>query len=110
MAELFGPVFSITTGFQGKLISEFAKLNIDSVVEDVNEETLDEWAELQKRSGAQEGYITPFMETELLKDTDLSLDGTRFEKETGFEYEREKMGQAEIKEVIDSYKRMNWWP
>ncbi|KAL9092959.1 MAG: hypothetical protein Q9159_000583 [Coniocarpon cinnabarinum] len=110
MADLFGSVFNIKTGFQGKLVSEFAKLNIDSVVEDVNDETLDEWAELQKRSEVQEGYITPFMEAELLKDTDLSLDGSRFEKTTGFKYTKERMGKAEIKEVIDSYKRMNWWP
>ena len=110
MAELFGSVFDIQTGFQGTLVSSFARLNLDSVVEDVNEETLDEWAELQKRSGVQEGPITPFMEVELLKDTDLSMDGSKFEKETGFKYKREKLTEEEVRNVIDSFKRMNWWP
>ena len=91
-------------------MSSFARLNLDSVVEDVNEETLDEWAELQKKSDVQEGPISPFMEAELLKDTDLSLDGSKFEKETGFEYEKEAIDEEEVLEVIESFKRMNWWP
>ena len=110
MAELFHNVFKISTGFQGSLKSKIAELTIEDAVEDVNEETLDAWAELQKKSNVQEGYISPFMEVELLKDTDLSLDGAKFEKETGFQYKKDKMGENEINEMIDSYRRMNWWP
>lgn len=110
MAALFHSVFNIPTGFQGILISSFARLNLDSVVEDVNEETLDEWAELQKRSNVQEGPISPFMEAELLKDTDLSLDGSKFEEETGFKYAKNAINEEEVRNVIESYKRMNWWP
>lgn len=40
-------VFSIETGFHGTLISAFARLNMDHVVDEVNDETLDPWAELQ---------------------------------------------------------------
>lgn len=110
MAALFHSVFNIPTGFQGTLVSSFARLNLDSVVEDVNEETLDEWAELQKKSNVQEGPISPFMEAELLKDTDLSMDGTKFEKATGFKYEKSAINEPEVRGVIESYKRMGWWP
>ena len=50
------------------------------------------------------------MEKELLKDMDLSLDGSRFEKVTGFRYEIPEMTKAELEKMIESYKRMNWWP
>ena len=78
-------VFGIETGFHGTLISAFARLNMDHVVDEVNDETLDPWAELQNAAGiSQSTPLSPFMEKELLKDTDLSMDGSAFEKDTGF--------------------------
>ncbi|KAH7069300.1 hypothetical protein FB567DRAFT_245016 [Paraphoma chrysanthemicola] len=104
-------VFNIETGFQGTLISAFAKLHLDHVVDEVNDETLDPWAELQQEAGiSQSTPLTPFMEKELLRDADLSLDGSLFEKTTGFTYKHEKLTKEGIEEMIDSYKRMNWWP
>jgi hypothetical protein len=80
-------VFNIETGFHGTLISAFARLNMDHVVNEVNDETLDPWAELQNAAGiSQSTPLSPFMEKELLKDTDLSMDGSAFEKDIGFKY------------------------
>lgn len=110
MADLIHTQFQIPTGFQGTLISKFARLNLDTVVDDVNDEILDPWADLQAEAGLQPGPISPFMEAELLKDNDLSLNGLLFEKETGFKYERPRLGIEELREVIESYKRMGWWP
>ncbi|KAK7737472.1 hypothetical protein SLS53_006545 [Cytospora paraplurivora] len=111
MAELIGEIFGIKTGFQGTLISSFAKLNMDSVVEDVNDELLGPWAELLEGAGiTRPGPLTPFMEIELLKDTDLSMDGSRLEKLVGFEYTKPQINKELLEEVIESYKRMKWWP
>ncbi|KUI66263.1 hypothetical protein VM1G_01979 [Cytospora mali] len=111
MAELIGEIFGIKTGFQGTLISSFAKLNMDSVVEDVNDELLGPWADLLEAAGiTRPGPLTPFMEIELLKDTDLSMDGSRLEKLVGFEYTKPKINKELLEEVIESYKKMKWWP
>lgn len=88
LANLIHETFNIPTGFHGTLISAFARLNLEHVVDDVNDETLDPWAELQEQAGiskANPNPLSPFMEKEILKDTDLSMDGSLFEKETGFE-------------------------
>lgn len=88
LANLIHETFNIPTGFHGTLISAFARLNLEHVVDDVNDETLDPWAELQEKAGiskANPNPLSPFMEKEILKDTDLSLDGSLFVKETGFE-------------------------
>lgn len=86
LATIIHEIFKIPTGFQGQIISTFARLHLDSVVEDVNDETLDPWAELQLKANiTQATPLNPYMEKELLKDTDLSLDGSAFEQATGFE-------------------------
>lgn len=85
MARLMHDTFSIETGFHGTLISTFARMNLDHVVDEVNDETLDPWAELQNTAGINQSTpISPFMEKELLRDMDLSINGSLFEKETGF--------------------------
>jgi len=78
-------IFNIETGFHGTLISAFARMNLDHVVDEVNDETLDPWAELQTKANINQSTpLSPFMEKELLRDIDLSLDGSLFERETGF--------------------------
>lgn len=111
MAEIIGELFGIETGFQGQLISTFARLNMDSVVDDVNDEVLQPWADLLADAGiTRPGPLTPFMEKELLKDTDLSMDGSRLEKILGFTYEKPKITKELVQSMIDSYTRIGWWP
>lgn len=128
MANLIHDIFKIPTGFHGTIISAFARLNLEHVVDDVNDETLDPWADLQEQAGISSSTpLSPFMEKELLKDTDMSLDGTAFERETGFQwvtrhccysnianhqsrYLHPKLTRQEVEEVIESYRKMGWWP
>lgn len=111
VADIIGKIFDIKTGFQGQLISTFARMNMDSVVEDVNDELLGPWADLLAAAGiTRPGPLTPFMEKELLKDTDLSMNGSRLETVVGFEYSKPQITPELLEEVIASYKKMNWWP
>ncbi|KAK8082747.1 hypothetical protein PG996_001528 [Apiospora saccharicola] len=111
VANLIGEMFEIQTGFQGQFISTFARMNMDSVVDDINDELLGPWADLLAEAGiTRPGPLTPFMEKELLKDTDLSMDGTRLEKVVGFEYQKPQITKELLEEVIESYKKMKWWP
>ncbi|KAI0890694.1 uncharacterized protein GGS22DRAFT_17180 [Annulohypoxylon maeteangense] len=111
VAGIIGEVFGIETGFQGQLLSNLARLNMDSVVDDVNDDVLGPWADLLSEAGiTRPGPLTPFMEKELLKDTDLSMDGSRLEEVLGFEYQKPTITKELVEEVIESYKRMKWWP
>lgn len=114
LATIFNSIFGIPTGFQGTLISSFARFNLDSVVDDVNEEILQPWADLLKENGIKDGSgpLSPFMEKELLKDCDLCLNASRAAEVLGWKCEegRERLTQEAVKEVLDSYRRMGWWP
>lgn len=113
LASIFSQIFDLKTGFQGSLISSFAKFNMESVVDAVNEEILGPWAELLKENGITDsGPLSPFMEKELLRDCDLCLDAGRARKVLGWKVEdgREGLSVEGVKSVLDSYRRMGWWP
>jgi nucleoside-diphosphate-sugar epimerase len=112
LASIISQVFGIKTGFQGSLISQFAKLHLESVVDDLNEDILQPWAEMLAKKGiTRPGPLSPFLEKELLKDTDLSLHGGLFERVTGFEYVRmQGLTREGVEEMVESYRRMGWWP
>lgn len=111
-AKIIATVFGIKTGFHGTLISQFARLNMNSVIDDLNDELLQPWAEMLEAKGMTPGPLGPFLEKDLLKDNDMCLNGSLFERVTGFEYKCLPGGIDEetFKKVIASYERMNWWP
>jgi hypothetical protein len=86
VANIIHDIFNIPTVFQGTLVSQFAKLHLDTVVDDLNDDTLDTWADLQSDAGTNQNCpLSPFMEKELLRDTDLSLDPGSFVRTVGFQ-------------------------
>lgn len=110
VADLVAARFDIVCTFHGKLVSTLARLNLENIVDNSNDETLDLWAELQEKAEIKPGPISPFLEVELLKDNDLSMNGSAFESTTGFKYEHEKLDAKQLDQVLESYKRMGWWP
>ncbi|KFX97667.1 hypothetical protein O988_04752 [Pseudogymnoascus sp. VKM F-3808] len=104
-------IYDIKTGFVGSILSTFARMNMDHVLEDINEHVMGPWADLLSDAGiTRPGPLGPYLEKEQLKDEDLYLDGSRFESLAGFTYSRPTLGKAELEEMIESYKTMNWWP
>ncbi|KAK6349916.1 hypothetical protein TWF696_006175 [Orbilia brochopaga] len=111
LAEIVEGVFNIRVNFIGTVLSQLAKLNLEEAVDDANEVSLQRWADLLEEAGITcHGPISPYIEIEQMKDSDLSLDGTRFKTVTGFEYDVPEITAAKVEEMIDSYKKMNWWP
>lgn len=104
-------IFGIETGFVGQMLSTFARLHMDNVLEEINEHVMGPWADLLAEHGiTRPGPLNPFMEKEQLKDEDMCLDGSRFEALTGFQYARPLMRKEDFEEMIESYKAMEWWP
>lgn len=76
IVDMIVDIFKIEMGFQGQLISIFVCFNLDSVVDDVNDEIFVLWVEFLIDVGIMWlGLLFLFMEKELFKDMDLSMDG-----------------------------------
>jgi nucleoside-diphosphate-sugar epimerase len=103
-------IFGITTGFQGTMISQFAKLNLESVTEDVNDKHLQPWSDLCKQGGVQNTPLTPYLDKELLKDNALSTDGSKIETEFSFTYAVPQVTEALLREVVRDFVACGIWP
>lgn len=104
-------IFQIKTGFHGTLVSQFARLNLGTAVDEENDELLQPWGDLLNDYGiTRPGPITPYLEGDTIKDCDFCLDGSRLREVTKFEFTVPKVTEAGLREIIDSYTRMNWWP
>ncbi|KAK2882702.1 hypothetical protein FQN49_000101 [Arthroderma sp. PD_2] len=111
LADALERNFGIKCEFLGSLMSQFAKMNQEQILDEMNEETLEVWSELLQAKGiTTSGPISPFLEKEVLKDTDTTIDGSLFEQTTGFTYLKEKLDPDWLSSVIKSYEQMNWWP
>ena len=102
-------LFKVETGFQGTIISNFAKLNLQSVTEDVNEKHLQPWSEMCKKAGIENTPLTPYLDQELLYNNSLRLDGSKIET-TGFVYEHPKVTEELLKEVLDEFVVIKAFP
>ncbi|KAK4512194.1 uncharacterized protein ATC70_013437 [Mucor velutinosus] len=103
-------IFDIKTGYHGSVVSTFAKLNLDAVIEAVNEKHLAPWAELVKNNGIANTPLSPYLDEELLYNNALSVDGSKIERETGFTYSVPYLTQEKLIEIIDGYKALQVWP
>ena len=113
LATLVSSIFHIKTGFQGSLISNFAKMHLDHVVDDINDDVLQPWAEMVKKAGVDTGQgspLSPFMEKELLKDSNLCLNARKAKEVLGWVVERQGLTEERLREIIASYERVRWWP
>ncbi|KNE55464.1 hypothetical protein AMAG_01355 [Allomyces macrogynus ATCC 38327] len=103
-------IFGIQTGFQGSIISQFAKLNLESVTEEVNDTHMAPWSDLLKASNITNSPLTPYLDQELLYNNSLSMDGTKIEKVVGFSYLIPEVTEQHIRDIVDGYKKQGIWP
>ena len=76
MSDILGKLFNIKTGFYGVLISNFARLNLSSIVDEANDKHMKPWNELCARNNIRATPLDPYMDKELLSSNHLYIDGT----------------------------------
>ncbi|KAF9281047.1 hypothetical protein BKA57DRAFT_291575 [Linnemannia elongata] len=103
-------IFGIETGFQGKVISQMAKLNMKGATEDINEMHLAPWSDILKAHSIKTSPLTPYLDQELLYNNAVSLDGTKICTTTGFVYDHPKLTEASLREIIVDFQDLGIWP
>jgi len=108
--EILEKLFGIQTQFAGKIVSTaVSKLNMDSVVRDVNDKHVAPWAAMTKDAGISITPLSPYIDKELLYKKHLCIDGSAIEK-TGFKYNVPKMTAEKVREWIQYYLDLKLFP
>lgn len=118
-------IFGITTGYQGTIISNLArvsliilgifqllnlKLNLADVTEEINEKHLQPWSDICKRHGVSNSPLTPYLDQELLYNNSLSVDGSKIERDLGFKYDVPTLTEASLREIINEFIAVGVFP
>ncbi|KAK2957686.1 putative NAD-dependent epimerase/dehydratase family protein [Blattamonas nauphoetae] len=102
-------LFRIETGFVGTAISTMARMNMKSVVEDVNEKHCQPWSDMCRSAGITNTPLSPYIDQELLYNNPLCIDGSKIEQ-TGFRYANPNLTPVLVKEVVDAYINQGLFP
>ena len=99
ICKLISAIFKIKTGFAGTVLSQFAKMNFKSVVNDVNEMHMEPWGEIMKEHNIDRSPLSPYLERELLLKTPLAIDGSKITS-LGFKYDYPAPTEQLLRESI----------
>ncbi|KAK3095479.1 hypothetical protein FSP39_015159 [Pinctada imbricata] len=109
ISEAVADIFEIRYDFVGSVMSNMAKVNMSSVVEDINEKHMGPWADACNRDGISNTPLTPFIDQELLYNKHLYLDGSKLQQ-TGFSLSIPQMSIEPLKLVLDDYIKQGLFP
>lgn len=79
------------------------------VAETANEKHLKPWSDLCKTKGITNTPLTPYLDEELLYNNSYTVDGTKITK-TGFAYTHPKMTEDSLKQVVDYFTQLGYFP
>lgn len=102
LAGVLGRLFGIPTGFYGSVMSNLARLKMDTVVNEANEQHLAPWLGLLKQHGIKNTPLSPFLHKQLLQHHHLFVDGSAIEA-AGFKYAMPELTDEGLREVVQQH-------
>ncbi|KAH0789481.1 NAD-dependent epimerase/dehydratase family protein [Histomonas meleagridis] len=107
--ELVGKIFGIKTGFVGSVMSNFAKVNFKSIIEQVNDDHMQPWGEITQKNNIDRTPLSPFLDPELLTNSPLSIDGSKLES-LGYQIKVPAPTVENLRESIDYWIAQKAFP
>ena len=110
LIDHLGKIFNIEVGFLGKMGSSLAKtIGLKGIAETANEKHLAPWSALCKEQGIASTPLSPYIDSELLFNNGLWIDGSAIEKD-GFKYTHEKIEQKDLEDMMKYYQKLGLFP
>jgi len=103
-------IFGIKTGFVNQIAMLAAKaLKTKHLVEYVNDMHLKPFSDAMKKYGINDTPLTPYLDEELIKDTEVWVDGNAIKK-LGFQYDYPEVNATHLSEVLQDYVAKKFFP
>ena len=99
VAAALASIFSIEVGFVGSLMSNLARLKLDSLVDEANASHLAPWLGALREARISNTPLSPFLHKQLLLHNALHVDGSAAEA-AGFVYAQPNFTTDLLKEAV----------
>ncbi|XP_062611635.1 probable dTDP-glucose 4,6-dehydratase [Saccostrea cucullata] len=109
VSELVSEIYDIKYDFMGSVLSNIARVNMTSVVEDINDRHVQPWADACERDGIVNTPLNPFIDQELLYNKNLAMSSSKLTA-TGFTYSIPELKIESLKEILDDYIKSGLFP
>ncbi|XP_022196147.2 uncharacterized protein LOC111053520 [Nilaparvata lugens] len=109
LSDIVSEIFNINHDYYGNLISKIAKVEMSTVVDEVNDKHLAPWAELCALGGVQNTPLSPYIQLELMYEKHLNLDASKLSA-TGFRLDVPRVTRTELQQILDDHIEMNLFP
>lgn len=106
-----GKMFKVKIDFAGSMVSNLAKLQLESIASDANDKHVPIWHTLCQESKMKDTPVSPYIDQELLRGTDMCVDGKAIAKETAFKaYSQPKITYESIVALIEYMQKQGTFP
>lgn len=107
--------FGTSVEFFDLFTRAMAKINMDELAEDINEEHVGTWTKMitTSKPPVPNTPLSPYVHPQvvgLFEKHSIGLDNSKLKKIVGYQLKRPTYGHAELKEVIDKWKAEQSWP
>ncbi|OWF49963.1 dTDP-D-glucose 4,6-dehydratase-like isoform X2 [Mizuhopecten yessoensis] len=109
VCHLVAELFNVQYDFVGSMFSNIARVNMTSVVEEINDKHMTPWAEACQTDNVSNTPLDPFIDEELLYNKHLYLDGKKL-LETGFIYQIPAPRLEHLREMLEDYISLGLFP
>ncbi|XP_033726347.1 uncharacterized protein LOC117315975 isoform X2 [Pecten maximus] len=109
VCHLVAELFNIQYDFVGSMFSNLAKVNMTSVVEEINDKHMTPWAAACQTDDVSNTPLNPFIDEELLYNKHLFLEGKKL-LDTGFIYQIPAPRLDHLREMLEDYISLGLFP
>lgn len=108
-SEIVEKLFKVKTNCRGAIVSMAAQMKIEEIVEEANGGHMDAWMDLLIKNGVDYTPVSPILDTELLKDRHMTMDGSKL-KATGFQLSCPKITKELVLDSLKYWVKIGKFP
>lgn len=110
LSNMLGEIFGIKVDFYGSTMSSLASMQLTAVAEEANDKHVPGWTKLCQAKGISHTPLSPYIDKELLRNNNLSVDGAKITKDLGFKYDYPKFEKDNLLAVIKGFIAQKIFP
>lgn len=107
---ILGEIFGIVPDYAGSFVSNIARMGLATVADSINDTMVPAWATLCQEHNVLNTPLSPYVDTELLYNNDMCVDGSLICRETAFTYSHPTLEKKELERILESFIAQKIFP